>query len=125
MPGSGSADFDQPDSTQMAGFRSIVDSILVGNVPAADTLASRLDYVLFEWSDSGTGRDYYVLMEPNAEQPGGVVHGWGTFIVEPLAPLVLALEVPHPRHDLSTWELGRHLLLKKLLSLLGESWVPL
>ncbi len=107
MPGMNSEGFITPSFYEMERFRDVISSILDSNYTAADSMAQQLQYRLYEWYDTGNNdRRYYVLKEPAAENDGGVVLGWGTFIFHPEGEEQVIIEVPHPYWDTNTWRVG-------------------
>ena len=107
MPGQGSNAFVVPTTAQMDSFRAATNLVLTGQYHLADSLAGMMGYKLFEWYDTIHNNDlFYVLMEPNANQSGGVQLGWGTYIFHPGGEQEVIIEVPHPIWDTNTWKVG-------------------
>lgn len=107
MPGNGSFGYVSPSTTQQDTFAIIIDYILAQDYSAADSVADFLDYSLYEWYDTANSNHlYYVLMENNADQSGGVQYGWGTYVFDPSGHQEVIIEIPHPRWDTNTWLVG-------------------
>jgi hypothetical protein len=107
MPGRDSYDFVVPTSAQQDIFAAIINLILSDQYQLADSLAEYLNYSLFEWYDTGNSNHlYYLLMENGADISGGVQYGWGTYIFNPTGYDEVIIEVPHPRWDTNTWQVG-------------------
>jgi hypothetical protein len=107
MPGENSYAFIVPTSAQMDTFRSVIDAILNEQYFWADSLAAYIGYILYEWYDTSKDSNlYYVLMELQANQIGGVKSGWGTYIFYPEGQPQVIIEVPHPYFDSNTWRVG-------------------
>ena len=110
MPVINSYEFEVPNTSQQDSFAVLVETILAQNYPGADTLAALQGYKLIEWYDTAyQNRRYYVLMETQANQTGGVEYGWGTYLFYPEGSDRLIIEVPHPLHDINTWRVGFNL----------------
>ncbi|GAB4378349.1 MAG: hypothetical protein Kow0042_26880 [Calditrichia bacterium] len=107
MPGQNSYAFVVPTQAQMDSFRAVTNLILTEQYYLADSLAQMMDYQLYQWYDTASNNElFYVLMEPNANQSGGVQLGWGTFVFNPDGQQEVIIEVPHPYFDTNTWEVG-------------------
>jgi len=107
MPLKDSYAYVPPTISQQDSFRTIINLILSQQYQLADSLAGYLDYVLYEWHDTGhLNETYYVLMEENADTPGGVKWGWGTFVFKQDGYQEVIIEAPHPLWDTNTWRVG-------------------
>ncbi|MBN1408189.1 MAG: T9SS type A sorting domain-containing protein [Calditrichaceae bacterium] len=107
MPGRDSYAYIAPTSAQRDSFELIINKILNENYAGADSIASNLNYVLYEYTDTGSGnRTYYVLMEENADKEDSIKLGWGTYIFDPAGSDKAVIEIPHPMFDTNTWLVG-------------------
>ncbi len=107
LPAEDSDAFVTPTTEQMEAFRNVIDLILEGQYSEATLQAEALTYTLYEWYDTGYNNHlYYVLMEMNANQPGGVQLGWGTYLFNPDESSEVIIEIPHPYFDTDTWKVG-------------------
>ncbi|MCA9787630.1 MAG: fibronectin type III domain-containing protein, partial [Candidatus Cloacimonetes bacterium] len=106
-----------PDTAILQLFRDLADALLNGDSAAADLLLQNgpaIDYDLVRFTDTGLGREYWMLREqldasftdPGLDPGilddvvGSFVHGWGLFIFCPQASRPeIVVQVPHPCDD--------------------------
>jgi hypothetical protein len=109
-----------PTTDQLATWRTVFQRMLAGNYSGAHTLVKTISvtYNVVEYTDSGTARRYFVLMEgvpgsipAAASHSSGVSitsasdptrRGWGTYIFSATPQRALSLSAPHPKDDLET-----------------------
>ena len=103
MPQSGSNGFVPPTTQQQTEFRAAVNQMLQGQ--CAFTLGANIapSMIVRNFTDSGNGRSYCVLMETlDANNNGFVDKGWGTFITYAGAIREMSHHAPHPKFNTST-----------------------
>lgn len=84
-------------------FRHLAAALAWGDVKDAAIEAAKLDYELIKFIDAATERRYYVLRE---NRSGGVLRGWGSYILNPDSQVNVIVEAPHPIADAQTPEIG-------------------
>lgn len=94
----GSNDYVAPTGMQRADFQTLAETLLAGDLAAADVAAANLDYELVEFTDSNTNQVYHLLREELVN--GSPTRGWGTYVLNPNFTTDVLLEAPHPIHDL-------------------------
>lgn len=100
----GSGLYVAPTNGERADFATLADTLLSGDLVLAEQQAAALDYDLVEFSDTDTGKTYYGLTEQlvnNAQ-----TRGWGSYFVNYTAATSPLVQVPHPRFDTNSWEIG-------------------
>ncbi|MEB3200619.1 MAG: metallophosphoesterase [Synechococcaceae cyanobacterium] len=101
---SGSNAYVPPNSAQLAAFLSLADALRANDETLAVSLADGLDYEVVRFTDSVSGRRFLGTRE---RLVGGVpTRGWGSYFLQPAFSRDALVEVPHPRFDLHTEELG-------------------
>ncbi|MCF6270342.1 MAG: T9SS type A sorting domain-containing protein [Melioribacteraceae bacterium] len=107
MPARDSNGFVKPTSEEQNKFAEVISFIVNQQHSSADSAARLFSYILYDWKDTeNNGKEYYVLMEPKANESGGVTRGWGTYIFNENGNNDVVIEVPHPRWDSNTWQVG-------------------
>ncbi len=106
-----SATFVTPTADETADFSLMVQELLSGDLREAADSAAALDYELVEFHDTNTGNVYYQLRE-QLDPQGSPTRGWGTYVVNLSSGAGGLIEVPHPLHDLDTWDVGARTFLK-------------
>ncbi len=98
--GSGTGQYQPPGTTQQSQWRTMVETILQGDISLAAAQAPPLGYLLLDYTDTSTliERKYYVL----EKSPSSGNH-WGTYVfaVSPVRPRLI-IQVPHPLYDSKT-----------------------
>jgi hypothetical protein len=104
--GTGTGLYQPPGSTQQSQWRTMVVTILQGNISLAASQAAPLGYLLLDYTDTSIlpERKYYVL----EKSPSSANH-WGTYVfaVSPARPQLI-IQVPHPLYDSKTGYQGWH-----------------
>lgn len=85
-------------------FRHLASSLAWGDVEAAAKSATEVGYEVVRFTDSDTNREYLVLRENLAVVE--TIRGWGSYIINPASRTNAIVEVPHPKADLHTPEVG-------------------
>ena len=112
IPPSGTEAFQEPSQADMDDWQQVIADLLAGNYQAAADLADWLLYDLVKFTDTGTGCDYYVLIEHLC--PGIACFSWssfeeqpcrglGTYVYNPHSRRAINLQVPHAKTDDGTW----------------------
>jgi hypothetical protein len=85
-------------------FRHLASSLAWGDIEAAAKSAPEVGYEVVRFTDRDTKREYLVLRE----DVGAVktIRGWGSYILNPSSKTDAVVEVPHPKADLHTPEVG-------------------
>ena len=117
-------------SNTLFHWRNIFTQLLSGDITGADALLTdslaTFHYNLVEFSDTPTGRTYYMIREnldlsytdvntpdPDDDVHGSFRNGWGLFILNPQAARQhVVVEVPHPCDDFIAPYLGTELFLQ-------------
>ncbi len=104
--------FTLPNAEQYSLLRQLAFDLIQGDVVQAGTAAVSLNYelVLFVQRPDPThsdpdmreGDSFYELKEDF--DMGN--RGWGHYFVDPSADVKTLIEVPHPKSDLRTWQIG-------------------
>ena len=95
--------YKPPSAVERRRFRQLTRQIISGNVDRALRTARRLDYDVVEFHDSDTGDTYLGFRESRSVASS---RGWGSLFVNLNAEGDDLIEVPHPRNDTDTPELG-------------------
>ena len=85
-------------------FRHLASSLAWGDVKAAAKGATDVGYEVVRFTDSDTKREYLVLREDLDAVK--TIRGWGSYIINPASKTSAIVEVPHPKADLHTPEVG-------------------
>jgi len=110
-PMAGSEGFEEPGQWDMVYWRQAVTALIEGDLVVAAELAEEQMYDLVEFTHSGSGCVYYVLVEQQClgigcDLPYGVYRpcrGLGTYVFNPHGRRALNLQVPHSIGDGNTW----------------------
>lgn len=97
----------QPGTSSRSLWRSIIQAIMLGDYHAADTLGDAIEYQVVEFTDTSAAPDkvYYIL----ERETTSTSRYWGTYVFNPdAARPTLAIQCPHPLHDLKTGNQGFH-----------------
>jgi hypothetical protein len=113
LPGFG--DYVTPNNDQLNAWGNIVDLFLAGQLDLAQTAITTagFPYEAVEFTDTATGRVYYMLRElPNAQyiddnattdayddELGAFAYGWGLYIYNPQSNQPIIVTAPHPCDD--------------------------
>ncbi len=95
MPASNSDNYLEPDAGQLTTWNKTIDYLLAGNYGLAATEANSIDYDLIEFTDTPSGKKYYVLTNNKSNY-------WGTYVFYPEALRPLVIQSPHPKYDTNT-----------------------
>jgi len=98
-----------PTSSQRDSFASMVGNLLAGEIAAADSAASLLGYEVVEFTDTNSWIVLHGLRE--VLQDGGQTKGWGSYFVNLSAEVADLIEVPHPRFDSYSWDIGARIVV--------------
>jgi len=94
-----------PEADDLSAFANLAAAVRDGDVTTAETLATNLDYELFQFTDDSSSQVYLGLRE---ELDGGVpTRGWGSFFFNrgnTTRPTLV--EAPHPRFDTNSPEIA-------------------
>ncbi|RMH15318.1 MAG: hypothetical protein D6701_10135 [Gemmatimonadetes bacterium] len=102
MPARGSGGYRPPLPFEVLSLRQAFDSLVAGNLEAADRLLDRHDYDLVWTVERGTGDSVLVL----GERPISNRH-WGTYVFNPSRQATPTdIHVDHPLFDVNTDLLG-------------------
>ena len=115
---SGFGDYITPSSDQLSAWGNIVDLFLAGQLDLAQTAidAASFPYQVVQFTDTSTGRLYYMLREiPNSQyiddnntadayddEIGAFAYGWGLYIYNPQGNRPIIVTAPHPCDDFPT-----------------------
>jgi len=102
--GSGSGLYIAPSPAERASFATLAATLLSGDFVTADAQAAALDYDLVEFDDTDTGRTYFGLTEQLVG--GDPTRGWGSYFVNFNSATSPLIQVPHPRFDTNSWDIG-------------------
>lgn len=93
-----------PNGSERSDFFTLASSLFSGNLVTADTQANALNYELVQFTDTVTNDVYHGLREQlvNNQQ----TRGWGSFFVNLSYVSDVLVEIPHPRFDTNTWDVG-------------------
>ncbi len=103
MPGASSNRVVIPNAIELEDWRWTVTQMLQKKCefPLPASLASTM--VLRTMHDAEVDKDFCVLMENRDDAEDGIVdHGWGTFVVNPMATQELSQQAPHVISDNNT-----------------------
>ena len=92
MPGSNSDNYIEPSGGQLTTWNNTIDLLLDGDYASAATEANSIDYDLIEFTDTPSGKKYYVLANNKASF-------WGTYVYYPEALRPLVIQSPHHKYD--------------------------
>jgi hypothetical protein len=93
-----------PTAQNRADFSALATTLYSGNIGAADTQATALNYELVEFTNTTTNTVYYGLREELvANVP---TRGWGSFFINLNNIVNILVETPHVRFDTRSWEIG-------------------
>lgn len=101
---SGSNLYVAPTPGERNSFATLAATLLGEDLVAADLQAAALDYDLVEFTDTDTGNVYHGLTEQLVG--GDPTRGWGSFFVNFNAVTHPLIQVPHPRFDTNSWDIG-------------------
>ena len=101
---SGSNDYVAPTASEMSDFRDLATSIRAGNVGMADAQAAALNYELVQFTDVPSGQVYLGVRE--ILNMGSQTLGWGSYFINQSFSSNVLIEVPHPRFDTNSWDIG-------------------
>lgn len=95
--------FIVPTAQEMTAWRTLTTSMVQGDLTGACGIIAlnNFPYGVIQYSDVVTGKTYNILQE---DIP--VAKGWGTYIFNPSATILLSIEIPHPLFDGLTPEEG-------------------
>jgi hypothetical protein len=85
-------------------FRHLASSLAWGDADAAAKNAPEVGYEVVRFTDNDTQREYLVLREDLSTVE--TIRGWGSYIINPAGRTNAIVEVPHPKADLHTPEVG-------------------
>jgi len=111
IPGAGTEVFDEPSQSDMDDWRAAI-ALLTCDIGTTADIADAQLYDLVEYTDTVTGRLYYVLAEqfcPGSGCSGQSIEpcrGLGAYVYYPDARRELNLQLPHARVDGGTWAEG-------------------
>lgn len=100
----GTGPYVAPTVGERASFATLAGTLRSENLILAETQAAALDYDLVEYTDNVSGNVYHGLTEQLVL--GEQTRGWGSYFVNFNADTTPLIEVPHPRFDTRTWEIG-------------------
>jgi hypothetical protein len=95
------ARFKIPTPSQLAEFENVVNLILQAEYGNAHAAAQVLGYELVAYTDSVSGKLFYLLREINPI-PSPLANGNGIYIFRPSATYNVAIHAPHPAADRNT-----------------------
>ena len=101
IPGAGTNAFVAPSNANIAAWRLAVDALYSGQYQTAANLADPLNYNVVQFTDSGRGRTYYILLERTNAQKAAL-QGLGTYVYNPTGCRDLSFEAPHAGGDENT-----------------------
>jgi hypothetical protein len=95
--------YRNPDEDERSRARDAVDRLLAepDDLTAQEEAFGALGFTAQRGRDAATGRPFSLFITLNADE-----RAWGALLVDRSAPLRVVIEVPHPRSDISTEELG-------------------
>jgi hypothetical protein len=98
-----------PTSPQQDSFASMVENLFAGEIAAADDMASLLGYEVVEFTDTNSWLVLHGLRE--VLQGGEQTRGWGSYFVNLSSEVADLIEVPHPRFDSYSWDIGARIVV--------------
>jgi len=93
--------FKIPTLGQQTAFGHVVLLVLQGNYDGANTGAQSLGYELVAYTDSVSGKLFYLLREVNP-LPSPLANGGGIYVFHPSGRYNVVISAPHPRFDTNT-----------------------
>lgn len=97
--------YDIPSAGARDTFRLAVDSILAGNVAAADALLDGYGYDVVRFRET-VSNDTLVVVRERIPAGADVPRGWGTYIHNPRFAVAADIHVNHPVDDQNTEDMG-------------------
>ncbi len=93
--------FQIPTSTELSLFENIITLILGLNYQQANTLAHDIGFEIVNYTDTDSGKNYYMLRE-QYPVPSTITMAGGYYLFNPGAIYNVAVHVPHPKYDTFT-----------------------
>ena len=93
-----------PSAQEQAGFNTLANTLLAGDIAGTDSQAVSLGYELVEFTDTVSGDVYHGLREQLVS--GQQTKGWGSYFVNLEFQADGLVEVPHPLFDTNSWDVG-------------------
>jgi hypothetical protein len=109
------APYRPPEPSERRQLVSALHMLRAGDAGRATELAAALGFTVRTGIDAATGRAFGLAVNPAGDQ------AWGWYLVDLSAPTRLVVEVPHPKADLRTEEIGLALYREVPGSLLAVS----
>jgi hypothetical protein len=94
-----------PSSNVLSTFYICAEQLMNGDLPGASSSASTLGYDLVIFTDTNTSQVFYGLRE-QLDSGGNTTNGWGSYFVNPSNEVSTLIEVPHPRFDTYSYDIG-------------------
>jgi hypothetical protein len=109
------APYRPPEPEERRQLVSALHELRAGDAERATELAAALGFTVRTGVDAATGRPFGLAVNPAGDR------AWGWYLVDLSAPTRLVVEVPHPKADLRTEEIGLALYRELPGSLLAVS----
>ena len=94
----------EPTPAERNDFSTLASTLWAGDIAQADLLAGALSYEIVEFTNTITGDVYHGLRELLVN--GDQTLGWGSYFVNLAFNADNLVEVPHPRFDTNSWNVG-------------------
>jgi len=91
-----------PTAEQRSTLANAAAALLSGDLGNAETIAASISYEVVSYTDDVSGRTFRGLRELNNVP----TRGWGSYFVDLNATQEALVQVPHPRFDTNSWEVG-------------------
>jgi hypothetical protein len=108
--GENSNNYVAPAPVEWADFKTLAQSLWVGDTNAADTQATALGYELFTFTD--TNYNLFLYGVRSVETNNLPVKGWGTYFVNTNSAVPALIQAPHPQWDFRSPLLAAEVFLK-------------
>jgi hypothetical protein len=108
--GSGSNNYLAPSEQEWSQFRTAATALFAGDLLAAETNATSLDYQLIAFTHTNDQRVFFGLR--SRETNGVPTKPWGTYFVNTNSALNVHVGAPHPQNDFRSPQLAAESFLK-------------
>ena len=99
-----------PDQGHLNSFKLLADKLISGDLTAASTHAETSGYEVVVFDDTDSGLILHGLRE-TLNLGGETTNGWGSYFINPSNEVNELIQVPHPRFDTYSWEIGARLFV--------------
>jgi hypothetical protein len=92
-----------PTNEELADFYTMAESLLSGDLAATDALAGPLGYEVVAFTNASPTLVFHGLRE---RLDLVATNGWGSFFLNTSPEVPNLIEIPHPRFDTYSWDVG-------------------